>query len=405
MIIAAYLVFAFLFLILLESLRRVLLRLDLSEQVASSAAVIASAVIAYPALFIYLLNPSYGLAYSVLIAAFALTGLRPAAFQNVPIIFALACGLAYLGALQLFQTGIEFRSLPQNLFFEMARPYDHQLQLFYLERIVAHLPTRFGSFDNVWYFTDRPPLETCYLLLFEPLAKFFDLYVLYQAIGTALQVTCLAAAWHLCRALRFSNKETQLSVLVLAGSGFVYYNSVYLWPKMLAASMLIAALVPLAIALMEQKRVTVPEAFVAAAGCAMALLSHGGVAYSLLALAVLGAVFASRMFTLKSALAGVAVAIALYAPWQAYSTFVDPNSGKLLKMHLTGGDPDSPEPFPTMLAKSYRSISWSHWIQNRTANVSILGGAPYVDPIIAQLKNGIIDAKKRPALSVWPESC
>jgi hypothetical protein len=398
LILAAYGCVAVVFLALLQSLTEVLGRLGVTEALLPSAAFIASAVVAYPALYLYLFSPGAGSVYSVLVLLFGLRGLRPAALQQAPFVLGAACGLAYLGALMLFATNIPLRSLPQQLFFEMTRPDDHQLQLLFLERIVAHSPSRFGTFGTGWHFTDRPPLETSYALLFSPLGRVFGLDVLYQATGTALQTTSLAAAWCLARALRFARSEIRLAVLVLAGSGFIYYNSVYLWPKMLAASLFLAALVPFATALWERRRLSLEEVLVAATGCAMAVLSHGAVAYSLLALAVLAAIFAPRLFTLKRAIAGFAVAAVLFAPWQAYSIFVDPNTGKLLKMHLTKANPDSPEPFRDLLLKSYTTTPWSEWLHNRVANLSILGGAYYVDPVIAQLKNGILDARKEPPL-------
>jgi hypothetical protein len=394
----SYCFIAVIFLALLQTLRKTLVRVGLSEEIAPSASLIASAVLAYPALFIYLVNPLAGFVYSVLIIAFALAGLRLAVFQQTPYVFALACGFAYLGAFKLYSVDIELRELPQKLFFEMPRPDDHQIQLYYLERILNHLPNRFGTFGNGWYFTDRPPLETSYTLLFYHVGKLFGVGIMYQAIGTLLQTTALATVWYLCGALRLRGRETRLTILIIVGSGFVYYNSVYLWPKMLAASLFIAAIVPIANAFLDRRRLTLPEVLVTASGCVMALLSHGTVAYSILALALLSAAFVTQLFTAKSAIAGVGLAIVLFTPWQAYTKFIDPNNGKLLKMHLTSFGSDSPEPFLTLLVKTYTTTRWSEWVRNRTANIAILGGAYYVDPVIAQIKNGIIDARKQPPL-------
>ena len=73
----AYCIIGLIFLALLQTLRKTLVRMGVGEEIAPSAALIASAVLAYPALFIYLVNPPAGVVYSVLIIAFALTGLRP----------------------------------------------------------------------------------------------------------------------------------------------------------------------------------------------------------------------------------------------------------------------------------------------------------------------------------------
>src|SRR6185369_15640849 len=397
-IVICYLIVGALSLSFLHGITLRLAKAGVPDGVAPVAAFIVSGIVAYPALFLNIASKPAGYAYSIIVALVSIAWFRPAAFRPSPFLFAFACGLAYLAALHLFDTELALRELPEHIFFEMPRPGDHLLPYTYAFKVLGGGPDRF-SMSGGWHFTDRPPLETSFLLMFRPLAKLVDLSVLYQAVGTMLQVSCLAATWYLCRALRLRAGETRLVLLTLAGSGFIYYNSVYLWPKLLAAAYVIGALVPLAVALTERRKLTPGETGVAAAGCALALLSHGGVAFSILALAILAAVFAARLFTLRGALTGVAVAVALYLPWQAYTTFVDPNAGKLLKMHLTNGDPDSPESFGTLLKKAYTSITFDQWLSSRASNLTVLAGAPYVDAVTLQIARGLAGGERRPLVS------
>ena len=69
------------------------------------------------------------------------------------------------------------------------------------------------------------------------------------------------------------------------------------------------------------------------------MLAHGGAIYSLVPLVLLLSVRFARLFDLRALATGAVVIAALYGPWIAYGSYVDPNDSRLLKAHLTGGDP------------------------------------------------------------------
>ena len=187
----------------------------------------------------------------------------------------------------------------------------------------------------------------------------------HQAVGTLLQVAALAATGHLALALGLRRQLAVLVLLAVAGTGFVFYNSVYVWPKLQAGAFVVVALAPIAAALMARRRLSAGEALVVAGGAAMAMLSHGAAIYSLLALAILLAFAVGRFFTVRTFVLAAATAAALYVPWVAFTHFVEPNVGRLLKLQLTGGDDASPEPFTSMFLRSYREITLERWIDHR----------------------------------------
>ena len=84
-----------------------------------------------------------------------------------------------------------------------------------------------GSATGEWFFSDRPPLQAGFELFFTPLRGLFGNDDTHQAVGTLLQVSILAALCLLGAALRLRRQEILPAVLTIGGSGFVFYNSVY----------------------------------------------------------------------------------------------------------------------------------------------------------------------------------
>src|SRR6185295_10615381 len=91
----------------------------------------------------------------------------------------------------------------------------------------------------------------------------------------------------------------------------------------------------------------------------LAWLSHGGAAFSLIAVApwVLWRVFRGEG---RAWLAAAAVFLLLAVPWFAYQRFYDPPGDRLLKWHL-GGQEAKDESVGTwqVIRKSYRAKPWT----------------------------------------------
>lgn len=194
----------------------------------------------------------------------------------------------------------------------------------------------------------------------------------------------------------------------MSGSGFLYYNSVYLWPKLLAASFFLVALIPFSRAFIGGYHLGTRETMICAAAATLALLSHGGVAYSLVPLVIVALFRLFSLFSVRSIVFGGLTAAVLYAPWVAYTQFVDPNNSKLLKLHLTDGNSDSTESFATMFIRSYRNITFNRWANNRLENIETMAGSQTINSTIMEIARGVWDARSRTQLedhdfpSVYP---
>ena len=375
-------------------------RCGLVDWMAASCGLIGTGCVGYLSFFIYWLSVPAGtvasLTYLAILIAFVWHSLR--ARRALPREFAQALGLAalfgftYLSALFWYVQDYTV-DIPTLIHFEAPRPHDQKIPLMFAEAIHDRLPSRVGGDVWGWHFSERPPLQAGFVLLFSPMWTFAPRPIAYQALATALQTSCLVALWLMCRTMGFRYRETLLAVVVTGASGFVYCNAVYAWPKLLAATFVLVAVAPLAQAFIARERLGAKTMAISAAAAALALLAHGGAIYSLVPLAVLLSVRLARLFDLRAVITGAAVVLALCGPWIAYGSYVDPNDGRLLKGHLTGGDPDSPEPFGRMLLRSYREVPAGHWARERLRNLERQFRDPVVDLLIVRIARGVRDAR------------
>jgi hypothetical protein len=137
--------------------------------------------------------------------------------------------------------------------------------------------------------------------------------------------------------LGFGARRIAIGIFFAATSGVFLLNTLYTWPKLMAASLFIAAVTVVLefIRTSDAKQVRVA----AATGTllALALLAHGGAWFSILALAVFPSAWIGlRRFGVKGAAVLVFVFLLVSAPWSAYTRFVDPPGNRLLKWHLAG---------------------------------------------------------------------
>ena len=380
-------------------------RCGLVDWMAASFGLVGVGCVGYLSFFIYWLSVPAGtvasLAYLAILTAFVWHSfrvrrapLRELAQGEFAQALALAglFGFTYLSL--LFWSVVDYTvDIPTLIHFEVPRPHDQKIPLMFAEAIHDRLPSRVGADIWGWYFSDRPPLQAGFVLLFSPMWALAARPIAYQALATALQTSCLVAVWLMCRTMGFRYRETLFAVVVTGASGFVYCNSVYAWPKLLAATFVLVAVAPLAHAFLARERLGATAMAICAAAAALAMLAHGGAIYSLVPLVLLLSVRLARLFDLRALATGAVVIVALYGPWIAYGSYVDPNDSRLLKAHLTGGDPASPEPFGHMLLRSYQEVPAGHWARERLRNLERQFRDPDLDLLIVRIARGVRDAR------------
>jgi hypothetical protein len=186
--------------------------------------------------------------------------------------------------------------------------------------------------------SERPPLQAAVVVTIGSMVR--GSAHEYTILAVLCQAQWLPALWLVGAAGGLSRRTLAVVLVGCAVSGFFFINTIYAWPKLFAAALMLGAL---AVALeppAAAPRAATARALAVAALCALSLLAHPGPLFTLIAVPflwpVLRPVIGLRP-TLPAAAGAAAAAIALFVPWLAYQAFIDPPSGRLVRQHLGDG--------------------------------------------------------------------
>lgn len=299
----------------------------------------------------------------VLIAVFGRRGDLSRFGLSLPLALALAVSVFYTAT--VFLRGGPTANPAENVGSILWPQPDNSIPLFFAAKVAAHAPLG-GYLLGDWLSSDRPPLETGFVLLqwpqWYPSGREGD----YQFLGTVLQSAWLPALWVAFRVRGVPAGRTCAAVLATAATGVMYMNTVYVWPKMLAGALALAAL-----AILVSRDPDDPKGLLVAVLTALSMLAHGGTCFGLLAFAPF-VIRRRHEITAGAAAACVAAMAVLYGPWIAYQRFVDPPGDRLLKWMLAGVTAiDSRGVMPT-ITEQYRSLSLAQFLSNKAGNVMTL---------------------------------
>ena len=290
-----------------------------------------------------------------------------------PFLWATLAGLCYTSFYFAFSDPFE-RDVwyASDRFFADILPADNVIPAIFADRIYDRKPVRpFCCGD--WLSSDRPPLQTGIVLMERPLALMENTETRYHLLGTALQCCWICGVWCLLTALGTQRKYFRPVIGFLIFSGFLFYNSVYVWPKMLAATCILFLFSVLIALTRDNRALTYFENALAAICLGCALMSHPGSVFSLAALGVL-LIRIRRLIAIRQAVLALVIVIAFYAPWTAYQKYVDPPGNRLLKMHLGGIVPIDSRTTWQAIRDSYQSHNLNQIIFCKWLNVVYLAG-------------------------------
>ena len=353
-------------------------------------AILVSSVIGYIAFWVYLLSSVVGYIFSVVVFLLSLRlvwrlyrqqQLMPLLQTRdvfFPILLIFTVGLAYLAVLYLVNAGETAAELAQMRFFAGSMPPDNILPKMFADRLFEGKDPRqlFGD----WLSSDRPPLQAGIVLFQRPvMALTGNIGFHYQLLGTVLQCTWIAALWALCRTIQLSGKQQAIVLAFSIFSGFFLFNSVYLWPKLLAAAFTILTVVLLLPVIYESRRPTRVEAGLAGGSAALGMLSHGGIAFTLPAIMLMMVLRPKPLLGVRSLLVACAVYVMFMLPWNAYQKLYDPPGDRLVKMHLGGINEIDQQHRSSLKAilDSYQKLSIPQILSNKSENVKMLVDNPY----------------------------
>lgn len=250
-------------------------------------------------------------------------------------------------------------------------PGDNSLPKVLAEIVDSGNPTRVLGGD--WLTSDRPPLQTGVSLLAWPLLKAcgVDLDSACATAGIWFQALWFPVAIQLLRALGLSARSALGVAVSLGATGFIAFNTVYVWPKLGGAAFTVAAFL---LWFPDEGKTEASGGRMVlgglCAGCAW--LSHGGVMFSLAALGPLLVVAIARHRDWRGwSWAAVAFAL-LAAPWMLYQKYYSPPGNRLVKWHIAGVIPPDARTVSEALRDRYREIGWSGALDARRKNLRML---------------------------------
>ena len=286
-----------------------------------------------------------------------------------------AVGFCYFGLLTLYGSD---RSLSETASFRYLDTliYDNELPHMFADKILHGEDSRHLLF-GWWLSTDRPPLQTgCDLLAAYPLSVLWGTFeAASQAVGMWLQLLWVCAAWGWLRTMGRSVKASAVTIAVLAPCGFLIVNSLFVWPKLMAAALLLGAF---CLWIDENPSDGAPgtrrSATIGALG-ALSFLAHSSCAFSILGWIPLE--FArTRRRRLAPWIPAAAAFAALVLPWLAYQKFYNPPGNTMIKRHLAGVEGFDSRGTAQALADAYRSTDLGTLLHNRIVNMKTLLGGP-----------------------------
>lgn len=268
----------------------------------------------------------------------------------------------------------------RHRFFDEIRPGDNLIPLIFADRIYAHDPVRpFCCGD--WLSSDRPPLQSGIVLLERPIHLLGNKELDYELLSAGLQCLWVCGVWCLLTALRVSEKRILQTLVFLVFSGFLFYNSVFTWPKLLAATCILLALSIVIDVILRQKSITSFEIVLAAMSIGSALMSHPGSIFSLAAFALLLFTRFRGLFLQRRLIIGLLVLMAYALPWSAYQKFVDPPGNRLIKMHLAGEVYIDSRSTWQGIRDAYTTHSLKQIVNFKLSNLALLMGKKPLDAL------------------------
>jgi hypothetical protein len=229
-----------------------------------------------------------------------------------------------------------------------------------------------------WLLSDRPPLQIGYVLT-QRVFGWDERMTHYEAIGVVLQQFWIFGMWALLIAARVSRRTISLVVVAALVSDVVITNGFFVWPKLLSAAFVLAALALVAAPGESTLRRQPLTILLLAALASLAYLAHGTGVFGLIPVAAVA--LWKGLPNWRWLAAGAAVGLAFLLPWMAFQHYEDPPGNRVVKWSLAGVvEPDDHGTLETIV-NAYRAAGVGGTLENKFQNfLTMTGGNPLERP-------------------------
>jgi hypothetical protein len=254
-------------------------------------------------------------------------------------------------------------------------PSDNDIPYHFANWYYANGHSGHPTFPPDWLASDRPPLQTGYVLG-QWLSGAADGELHYQVLGVLLQQLWIVGLWALLLAARIGRLTRALVMVTVLVSDVAIVNGFFVWPKLLPTAMLLAAAALVLTPLWDDLRRNVWAGALIGALFGVAMMAHGSSVFGIVPLALIAAFrgLPSWRWLGVAVLVGVVVTV----PWSAYQKWGEPPGNRLLKYQLAGVTELDDRGFGETFLDSYGEAGFGGTIHNKAENfVTMAGGGPW----------------------------
>jgi hypothetical protein len=248
-----------------------------------------------------------------------------------------------------------------------------------------------------WLMSDRPPLQVGYVLSQESItvADTQDLH--YEILSSVVQQLWIVGLWALLAAAGLRRRTIGLVMFAALVSDIAIVYGFYVWPKLIAATFLLAALALVISPRWPEWRRDWRMGILLGALLALSMLAHGASIYGVIPLAILAVFRGIPSWGWIGA--AVAVGVVMMGSWSAYQKYDDPPGNRLIKWHLAGVTKIDERGSLETIVDRYREAGLDRIIHNKWDNVEHVSGIA-LDSDVDQIADSIGEGDWEGAI-VW----
>lgn len=224
-----------------------------------------------------------------------------------------------------------------------------------------------------WLMSDRPPLQVGYALSqrgFMPTERALH----YELLCVGVQSLWIVGMWAVLVAARLRPLTRGLAMVAAMFSDVAILHGFFVWPKLIAAAFLLAALAVVISPAWDRDRHDLRVGALIGALLALSMLSHGSSVFGVIPLALL-AVWRGLPGWRWLAVAAVGL-LALMVPWTAYQHYANPPGNRLLKWQLGGDITLDSKGTLEAIEDGYEEAGLDGTIDNKVDNFEEMAGWP-----------------------------
>ncbi len=252
-------------------------------------------------------------------------------------------------------------------------PSDNDIPRYFTEWFATHGHQHPPEYPGEWLVSDRPPLQIGYTLAQR---GFFN-----TAQGLHYQILCvienalwIPAMWAVLVAVPLRRVTRSLAMLVAMISDIALVHGFFVWPKLIAAAFLLAALAVILSPEWRNSRRDLRVAALIGGLLALSMLSHGSSVFGVIPLIIFAAFRGIPNWRWLAA--AVAALLVFYVPWSAYQKYADPPGNRLLKYQLGGETEVNSEGTLEAIENGYSEVGLSGAIDLKEENFEEMVGWP-----------------------------